>query len=280
MIGIADQRALVADERPADAELLGDATRREEHPPGRDQAGDAGGLGGLDRRRPCAPTAGTSRRARCRRDPSRPRARRAHRGRAAAADVRRCREERSTCRRPTPRTRRRSRRPDRSAASAGIAPPPFSICFATVSSESGARLSRSGPTLPLVPASLREWQAPQVATNDVLPAATSAPASRRRSSSRPSPRSRRSSLALARRRPWSPRRSSSRPWSPVVVSVVVPPSLPGGHIHRLGGRTLPDGDLARDGRTGELRLEAAGRSDGDGGEDEEQREESTCAHAE
>jgi hypothetical protein len=59
---------------------------------------------------------------------------------------------------------------------AGIAPPPFLIWFATVSAVSGARLSRSGPTFPLVPASLSMWQPPHVETKAVLPAARSAPA--------------------------------------------------------------------------------------------------------
>ena len=56
-----------------------------------------------------------------------------------------------------------------------MAAPPFSICVATRSAVSGARLSRSGPTLPDVPASLSVWQPPQVAVKAALPAATSAP---------------------------------------------------------------------------------------------------------
>ena len=48
--GIGHERTLVADERPADAELLCDAASRDEHAPGRDQAGDARGLGACDGR--------------------------------------------------------------------------------------------------------------------------------------------------------------------------------------------------------------------------------------
>ena len=146
--------------------------------------------------------------------------------------------ERSTCRRPTPRRRRRSRRPGRSAASRGIAPPPFSICFATVSAESGARLSRSGPTLPLVPASLSVWQPPQVATNADLPAATSAP--------EPPPVV--VALVCAVSSPSS-RRSTRRRRRGVARLVAAGARLAARRIHRLRGRALTDRDLARDRRT-------------------------------
>ena len=177
--------------------------------------------------------------------------------------------ERSTCRRPTPRRRRRSRRPCRSAASAASAPPPFSICFATRSAVSGARLSRSGPTLPFVPASLSVWQPPQVAVNAVLPAATSAPelppvvvpvlAGARRCS-----RSRRARRLAGRRRIGSCRPRRRSPTDSTVCAV----------------DAFTDGDLAGDRRVGDLRREAAGRADGDGGEDEKHGEHSTGAHAE
>ena len=131
---------------------------------------------------------------------------------------------RSTCRRPTPRRRRRSSASWPVSSLGGIGPPPFSICFATRSAVSGARLSRSGPTLPVVPASLSVWQPPQVAVNDDLPAARSAPEPPPVVvpvlAAGPSPVRRRSRPSIPSR-PWTPsRRDSARAAS-------VPPAADG-----------------------------------------------------
>ena len=100
---------------------------------------------------------------------------RARRARAAAAALGAAGIERSTCRRPTPRTRRRSRRPGRRAASPASRRRRSRSARRRPRPSAVRRSSRSGPTSPLVPASSSAWQPPQVATNAVLPAATSAP---------------------------------------------------------------------------------------------------------
>ena len=150
----------------------------------------------------------------------------------------------------------------------GMGPPPFLICVATRSAVSGARLSRSGPTLPVVPASLSAWQPPHVALKAVLPAARSAP------ELPPVVVPVLSVLPLLSVLPPVD--------SPVVGALGFVPTEPAAvlGIHRRRAGALTHGDLPGDGRTGDLRREAAGRSDGDGGEDEKHGKHSTGAHAE